>query len=127
MFGMGKKKHVAVVAFKKGAVAFYCIWFLVCVVVGVFIGVAGNLLARSTDADDNNVKPVNEFVGFLDPNSPYCAIPKNTKIVAARSGAFIVKSTTNEQHYVVYLYTKKVESIPFVDVVTKPKAKGGAK
>ena len=105
----------------------WIVWLFgfVVLAVGVFIGVMINRSTTNTNVEDNNsAKPTNELVGYLDSNSPYCAIPKNTQIVATCSDesgvyAFIVKCATNEQHYVVNLYTKKVKSIPFVDVITK--------
>ena len=79
---------------------------------------------RNHNSDDN-IKPTNETIGYLDSDCEY-SIPRNTQIVATCCGrtgvyAFIVKSVTNEQHYVVYLRNKKVESIPFVDVVSETK------
>ena len=89
--------------------------------VGLIIGLTWNLISKG-----NPVEKEETMVGHLDSSSPYYAIPKNTHIVAAagsptRIYAFIVKSNTNDQHYVVHLLCKEVEKIPYVDVVSEVK------
>ena len=108
----------------------WVVWIFgfIVLVVGVFIGIAIKRWTNSAYVeDDTNTKTMNETIGYLDSECDY-SIPKNTQIVAACGGgsgmyAFIVKNATNEQYYIVHLYTKQVESIPFVDVVTKTKTK----
>ena len=98
------------------------ITFIAALGVGLIIGLTWNLISKGTPAE----KEDETMVGHLDSSSPYYSIPKNTHIVAAagsptRIYAFIVKSNTNDQHYVVNLLCKEVEKIPYVDVVSEVK------
>jgi len=99
------------------------ITFICALGVGLIIGLTFNLISKGNSVEKEKEKTM---VGHLDSSSPYYSIPKNTHIVAAagsptRIYAFIVKSNTNDQHYVVHLLCKEVEKIPYVDVVSEVK------